>query len=647
MTGVTRLPDVHVALAGGERSTLVDLAVEAERLGFGGVWVAEGPGRDAFSLLTEIALRTRRLALGTGIVNIYGRSPTVLAQAAASLAECAAGRAVHLGLGTASRILIEGAYGVPFERPLTRMRETLAIVRQALSGEPVRAQGAVFDVERLQLGIPGRERVRLFVAGLSRRMLRITGEEADGWLPIWPSRWAFQDVLAREVAGAAAGAGRPLPEVAAYVYTYVGEDTEQALTSLRRALAWYMVNAGPAYEHLFRRYGYGEVVDRVTAAWRAGDREGARASIPADVIRDLCLVGRTESIPAQLEGLRTLGIDHPVIRLPDDLGPGQAADMLRAIAGAREVEPRYRELPVIERTGAHHAWGVFGTCDQLGTVNRITPDVVAAAAREVREGEIVNLSLPLTEPGPLSPRRPNLAHTVDGNRSGRDDHLDSFYLQGSTQWDGLQHVRYREFGYYGGREEADLDAGALGVHRLAERGLVTRGVLVDVAGWRASRGEGIDAEARVPLPPETLDAVLQWEGVSTRRGDVLLVRTGWLTWYRSLDGNRRAALEGTLPEMASPGLAPGEETAAWLWDHGVAAVAADNPALEVVPTVREEGFLHRLLIPLLGMPIGELWDLEGLAEACRRRGRHTFLLTSAPLNLPGGVGTPANAYAVF
>ncbi|HYZ00752.1 MAG TPA: LLM class flavin-dependent oxidoreductase, partial [Candidatus Binatia bacterium] len=288
---MTGLRDVHVALAGGERSGLVDLAVEAERLGFGGVWVAEAVGRDAFSLLTEIALRTRRVALGTGIVNIYGRSPTVLAQAAGSLAECASGRTVNLGLGTASRILIEGAHGVPFERPFTRMRETLGIVRQALSGEPVRAHGEVFDVQRLQLGIPGRERVSLFVAGLSPQMLRITGEEADGWLPIWPSRRAFQDVLAREVSDAAAGAGRLPPEVAAYVHTYVGEDEEPALASLRRSLAWYMVNAGSAYENLFRRYGYDEVVDRVIAAWRAGDREGARAAIPADVIRDLCLDG--------------------------------------------------------------------------------------------------------------------------------------------------------------------------------------------------------------------------------------------------------------------------------------------------------------------------------------------------------------------
>ncbi len=88
-------------------------------------------------------------------------------------------------------------------------------------------------------------------------------------------------------------------------------------------------------------------------------------------------------------------------------------------------------------------------------------------------------------------------------------------------------------------------------------------------------------------------------------------------------------------------------TAAWLWDHRVAAVAADNPAMEVLKVDPGVGFLHRLLLPLLGMPIGEFWDLEALSEACRRHERSAFLLTSAPLYIPGGVGSPANAYAVF
>jgi kynurenine formamidase len=314
--------------------------------------------------------------------------------------------------------------------------------------------------------------------------------------------------------------------------------------------------------------------------------------------------------------------------------------------------PRYDELAVIERTGARHAWGVFGDQDELGTLNFIRPEVVAAAAREVVAGEVVNLDLPLDQPDPpLVAGRHSFKHGLRVERWGRDDWLDNFYLQGSSQWDSLQHFRYREFGYYGGRQEADLDGGALAVDRLARRGIISRGVLVDVAAYLAARGTAVEATARFPIGPDLIEASLSWERVEVRSGDVLLVRTGWLAWYLGLDRAGREALAGSLHTgpggLNCPGLSARESTAAWLWDRRVAAVAADNPALEVLPVDPAEGYLHRLLIPLLGMPIGEFWDLEGLSEACRRHQRYTCLLTSAPLYLRGGVGSPANAYAVL
>ena len=151
--------------------------------------------------------------------------------------------------------------------------------------------------------------------------------------------------------------------------------------------------------------------------------------------------------------------------------------------------------------------------------------------------------------------------------------------------------------------------------------------------------------------PDLIDNVLGWQRITLRAGDVLLLRTGWMAWYFGLDPAGREALAGSLHDQPAgldcPGLAPGAATAAWLWDRRVAAVAADNPALEVLKVDPHVGFLHRLLIPLLGMPIGEFWDLEALSEACRRHQRYSFLLTSAPLFLRGGVGSPSSAYAVF
>jgi hypothetical protein len=314
--------------------------------------------------------------------------------------------------------------------------------------------------------------------------------------------------------------------------------------------------------------------------------------------------------------------------------------------------PRYAELPVIEKTGERHAWTVFGEGDELGTMNFIGPEQVRGGLACATEGRVVNLALPLDLPSPaLSGTRAGYAHHVERRPSGSDDHLDGFYLQCSSQWDAVAHIRYREFGFYGGRQDADLDRGELGIDRLARKGIVGRGVLVDFAGWRDAIGEPVDATARVPIGPAEFDAVLAWQGCTPRDGDLLLVRTGWLRWYLALDRAGRESLGGRLHNRADgmdcPGLAPGVDMAGWLWDHRVAAVAADNAALEVLKVRKEEGFLHRRIMALLGMPIGEFWYLEELSHACRDRGRYDFLLTSAPLNLPRGCGSPNNAYAIL
>lgn len=313
--------------------------------------------------------------------------------------------------------------------------------------------------------------------------------------------------------------------------------------------------------------------------------------------------------------------------------------------------PTYAQLPVFEATGARHAWDVFGRDDELGSLNWITPAAIAAAAAGVGVGRVINLSLPLTMPDPpmAGSRRP-MSHHVTRSKVGRDDWLDSFYLQCSSQWDGLQHVRYREYGYWGGRDEQALDAGALGIDRMAQRGIVGRGVLADVCSYLASAGTPVDATARVIIGPSLLDEVLAWEDVRLQQGDILVIRTGWMAWYLGLDPDSRGKLAGSMHTgpggLDTPGLDPSANSAKWIWDHRLAAVAADNPALEALKVDRSVGFLHRLLIPLLGLPIGEFWDLEELSGVCQEKRCYTFFLTSSPLNLPNGVGSPANAYAI-
>lgn len=314
--------------------------------------------------------------------------------------------------------------------------------------------------------------------------------------------------------------------------------------------------------------------------------------------------------------------------------------------------PLYRDLPVVPETGEHHSWDVFGRQDELGTLNFLRPEAIAAAAHEVKEGRVICLSLPLNVPYPaLTRARPPYTHTVTRTRGGRDDSLSGFFLQASSQWDGLQHIRYREFGYYGGREEEELDAGALGIHVMAKKGIVGRGVLVDVARYAQAKGLDYAPTKRCPISPAMFDDILAFQGATLRNGDVLIVRTGWLGWYLALDTAGREAMQGQQrggdDAMQCPGLEPSVAMAGWLWDHRISAVAADNPALEVMSVRKEDGFLHRRILSLLGMPIGEFFLVEELSEACAARKDWTFMFSSAPLNLPGGVGSPNNAYAIL
>jgi hypothetical protein len=304
----------------------------------------------------------------------------------------------------------------------------------------------------------------------------------------------------------------------------------------------------------------------------------------------------------------------------------------------------YDDLPTAEGSGERGSWPVFGEADELGCLNWITAREIAAAARLVKQGRVINLDLPLDVPGPLMPERSQLIHNVEQTRNGRDDFLDSFFLQGSTQWDGLQHIRFGKYGFYGGRQGEDLDRdGSLGIDRFAKHGIVGRGVFVDVAAYAHRTGSRWPVSERTPISPELLDSVLKAEGVLLAKGDIILIRTGWLAWFLKLPPRDRANLP-PLDRMSSVGLSPSRDMAAWLWNNRIAAVVADNPALEALPVRRDEGFLHHRLVPLLGMLIGELWYLEDLHSDCERDGVYDGLFVSSPLNLPRGVGSPGNGY---
>jgi kynurenine formamidase len=317
--------------------------------------------------------------------------------------------------------------------------------------------------------------------------------------------------------------------------------------------------------------------------------------------------------------------------------------------------PRYHQLPASADQPARSSWGLWGSQDQLGCLNKVPADAVRSAAHGVRAGQVfsLNASLELFE-SPLFDRAPTEHQVVELDRGlVRDESLSSFNTQCSTHWDGFRHAQHRVHGFYNGLAEQDVAISAW-----AERGIAGRGTLLDVEAARASDGRPLRQHESDPITVDDLELAARHQGVTIEPGDFLVVHTGWLDWARE-------NISGGMPEdFRTPGLRPCARTVAQLWDWHIAAVASDTPAVEVWPpgafTTSEERreartdpsklvdvFMHADLIALLGLPLGELWDTGSLATACREQGRWEFLLTSAPLNIPHGVASPGNVIAIL
>ncbi|MEU0465284.1 cyclase family protein [Amycolatopsis sp. NPDC006131] len=314
--------------------------------------------------------------------------------------------------------------------------------------------------------------------------------------------------------------------------------------------------------------------------------------------------------------------------------------------------PKYADLPTPDGMRAPSSWGLWGRDDRCGALNLITGERIRAGAAEVRKGAAFPLNLELELPDPPLSERPRFGYRVVPVAAGlgNDDEYDKFNPQASSQIDGFAHVRHPRLGFYNGLEREKH-----GMHHWARRGIAARGVLADVAAWRERQGRPLVQGTTDPVTPQDLLATLDAQGSAVEPGDVLLIRTGFVTWYRGLG---RAEREAFTADLRMPGLAQGAEMAQVLWDLHPSLVAADNMALEVWPPradpgllmddpdAAEERFLHVALIPLLGIPVGELWDLDGLAADCAADGRYSCQVVSAPMNKEGGIATMANALAV-
>ena len=292
----------------------LELALRAEGLGFDSVWVPEAWGFDAISMLGALAVRTERIRLGTGIVNVFSRAPALLAQTAVTLDAISSGRFI-LGLGTSGHQVISGWHGIPFERPVLRLRETVEIVRRVLRREPLRFSGEIFQLTQglKLLAHPRRAEVPIFLATLTPAGIRLTAEVADGWLPILFSP-AHMHVFRPELEEGASASGRKLDdlEIAPFLPVAPSEDRGSALDALRPWVALYVGGMGSRarnyYNQTVQRYGFVEEAAEIQDLYLSGKKIDAVRRVPDALVDAVTLSGPPGAIRERVQACAAAGV---------------------------------------------------------------------------------------------------------------------------------------------------------------------------------------------------------------------------------------------------------------------------------------------------------------------------------------------------
>jgi probable F420-dependent oxidoreductase len=270
-------------------------------LGYTDVWSGESDGADAFTPLAMAAAWEPRLRLGTAIVPAFTRSPACLAQSVASMADAAPGR-FAIGIGSSSDVVVERWNGVSFVEPYKKVRDVVRFLKDALSGEKISKRYDTFSIDGFRLAIRPEQQPTILIAALREGMLRLAAKESDGAIINWLSATDVRTV-ASVIRDAAGGDAK---EIVARVFVCPSENSEVVRSAGRRAIAAYL-NV-PVYAAFHEWLGRGPLLRPMWEAWHAGDRKGALAAIPDEVVDDLIVHGSPEACRAKIDAYFDCGV---------------------------------------------------------------------------------------------------------------------------------------------------------------------------------------------------------------------------------------------------------------------------------------------------------------------------------------------------
>lgn len=314
-----------IAFSGGPSpAEIVDCIKLAEQLGYESAWVAEGHGGDQFAVLAAAAAQTSSILLGTSITSVFVRTAPTIAMAAATIDDLSGGRFI-LGVGSSHKVQVESEHGMVYGKPLTRVRETIEVIRRLLQDGQVSYRGETVRIESFDLWFsPRHNTLPIYASAVAQKMTALCGEIADGVI-LTRSTLATAAIVKQQLARGARLAGRDPGQVAVTTLlpAAVAESRREALETLRPGLAFY---AGffPRYNRMMAEHGYVEEAAAIAAAWSRGDRNAAVRAVSDELINATSVVGTPVECRERVEAYRQSGFDVPILS-PFARGPGAKA----------------------------------------------------------------------------------------------------------------------------------------------------------------------------------------------------------------------------------------------------------------------------------------------------------------------------------
>jgi len=321
--------------SGAQMGMPMDTILEAERAGFDSAWTAEAYGSDAITPLAWIGALTKKIRLGTAIMQMPGRTPAMTAMTAMTLDALSGGRFI-LGIGPSGPQVVEGWHGVSYGKPLQRTREYIEIVRAILAREvPVEHHGKEFDIpytgpgasglgKPLKSILHGRKDMPIYTASISPKGIALAGEIADGVIPVWmnPERWDIYEAPLKE-GFAKTGGKKSLDnfDVAPFVQCHMGPDVEKCRMPVKGMLALYIGGMGARSKNFYndyaKRMGYEDVAGKIQDLFLAGKKAEAMALVPNKLVDEVALVGNRERIADQLKAWKASPVKTMLIGTND------------------------------------------------------------------------------------------------------------------------------------------------------------------------------------------------------------------------------------------------------------------------------------------------------------------------------------------